>query len=71
MQTIQSKITITDQELNEIINEYYDKDKRELREKVFALKMIPSKDKTHETLKSLIKEFPFQYRIRRKIYYKR
>ena len=71
MQTIQSKITITDQELDEIINEYYDKDKKELREKVFALKMIPSKDETHETLKNLIKEFPFQYRIRRKIYDKR
>ena len=56
MQTIQSKITITDQELDEIINEYYDKDKKELREKVFALKMIPSKDETHETLKNLIKE---------------
>ena len=71
MQTIQSKITITDQELDEIINEYYDKDKKELREKVFALKMIPSKDETHETLKNLIKEFPFQYRIRKKIYDKR
>ena len=68
MQTLQSKITISDDELDCIISGYYNKAEKKLQEYSFAIRMIPNKVQSEETLKDLIQEHPLLYLGKKSIF---